>query len=76
MQRNNCSSDPQFLYQLRNASELIGIGGPKSDAANQAYQCDFGPVVGTSVIVEVELSETDDDEEMDEIKKEEDDNIF
>lgn len=71
---------------MRNASELIGINvgslqknanGTAEKQVTQAYQCDFGPVVGTSVIVEVELSESDDDTDAADGANEEDNqNVF
>lgn len=53
----------EFMSQLRNASSYIAIGSQNKN--NEAYQCDFGPIVGTSIVLEVEVTdseESDNDE--------------
>lgn len=53
----------EFLDWLRNASSLVGIGAQTKNTT--AFECDFRPVTGTSVIVEVEVTDSDESEEDD-----------
>lgn len=44
-------------------STILGIG-PETNSVS-AYQCDIGPIVGTSVIIEVEVTDSEECEEDD-----------